>query len=469
MIISTFRTGEFRIMAGNRKEIIKDLTVGSVPKQLLAFAAPLIASGFLQTFYNMVDMLVVGHWVGTNGLAAVAIGGDVLHFLMFIALGMASAGQIIISQFIGAKLHEKVSHMIGTLFTFILSAAVVMTLVCFLLRYQILEFLKTPPEAFDYAYSYAVTCIFGLIFIYGYNLVSAILRGMGDSRHPFLFIAIASVLNIILDLLFVAGFDMGPFGAALATVIGQSVSFLCALVVLYRRRQELGFDFKLKSFGLKMDVFPSLIKLGIPLSIQSAAVSLSMLFISRWINVFGAVHTTLYGVSRKIESVLNTVSQALSTSGGSMNGQCIGAEKYDRVPKVMLTIALFGSVIAIALSVVTIAAPEFLFGLFSDDEQVLSQCALFVGPILVNYLGAVTRPVMFSLINGSGNAKLNLAVALIDGIIVRIGLAFFLGRAYGVIGYWYGAALAGMMPFLIGGVYFLSGKWRTNRYLIKHR
>ncbi|MBO4289616.1 MAG: MATE family efflux transporter [Lachnospiraceae bacterium] len=456
-------------MAENRKEIIKDLTVGSVPKQLLTFAAPLIASGFLQTFYNMVDMLVVGHWVGTNGLAAVAIGGDVLHFLMFIALGMASAGQIIISQFIGAKLYEKVSHMIGTLFTFILSAAVVMTLVCFLLRYQILNFLNTPAEAFDYAYSYAVTCIFGLIFIYGYNLVSAILRGMGDSRHPFVFIAIASVLNIILDLLFVAVFHMGPFGAALATVIGQSVSFLCALGVLYRRRQELGFDFKWKSFGLKMDVFPSLIKLGIPLSIQSAAISLSMLFISRWINAYGAVHTTLYGVSRKIESVLNTVSQALSTSGGSMNGQCIGAEKYDRVPKVMWTIALFGSVIAIVMSIVTISAPEVLFGLFSDDAEVLGLCGIFVIPIVLNYLGAVLRPVMFSLINGSGNARLNLAVALLDGIIVRIGLAYWLGKTHGVIGYWYGAALAGLMPFVIGIIYYWSGKWRTNKYLIKNR
>ena len=456
-------------MAGNKKEIVKDLTVGSVPKQLLAFAAPLIASGFLQTFYNMVDMLVVGHWVGTNGLAAVAIGGDVLHFLMFIALGMSNAGQIIISQFIGAKQQEKVSHMIGTLFTFILSAAVVMTVVCFLLRYQILSFLNTPPEALDYAYSYSVTCIFGLIFIYGYNLVSAILRGMGDSRHPFIFIAIASVLNIILDLLFVAVFHMGPFGAALATVIGQSVSFLCALAVLYRRREELGFDFKLKSFGLKMDVFPSLIKLGIPLSIQSAAISLSMLFISRWINAYGAVHTTLYGVSRKIESVLNTVSQALSTSGGSMNGQCIGAEKYERVPKVMGTICLFASVIAIVLSIVTVASPEFLFGLFSDDAEVLLQCSIFVIPILINYLGAVLRPTMFSLINGSGNAKLNLAVALLDGIIVRIGLAFLLGKSYGVIGYWYGAAFAGLMPFVIGIIYYLSGKWRTNKYLIKHR
>ena len=456
-------------MAGNKKEIITDLTVGSVPKQLLAFAAPLIASGFLQTFYNMVDMLVVGHWVGTNGLAAVSIGADVLHFLMFIALGMSNAGQIIISQFIGAKQQEKVSHMIGTLFTFILSAAVVMTVVCFLLRYQILSFLNTPPEALDYVYSYAVTCIFGLIFIYGYNLVSAILRGMGDSRHPFIFIAIASVLNIILDLLFVAVFHMGPFGAALATVIGQSVSFLCALAVLYRRRAELGFDFKLKSFGLKMDVFPSLIKLGIPLSIQSAAISLSMLFISRWINAYGAVHTTLYGVSRKIESVLNTVSQALSTSGGSMNGQCIGAEKYERVPKVMGTICLFASVIAIVMSIVTVASPEFLFGLFSDDAEVLLQCSIFVIPILINYLGAVLRPTMFSLINGSGNAKLNLAVALLDGIIIRIGLAFLLGKSYGVIGYWYGAAFAGLMPFVIGIIYYLSGKWRTNKYLIKHR
>ncbi len=117
----------------------------------------------------------------------------------------------------------------------------------------------------------------------------------------------------------------------------------------------------------------------------------------------------------------------------------------------------------------TVASPEFLFGLFSDDAEVLLQCSIFVIPILINYLGAVLRPTMFSLINGSGNAKLNLAVALLDGIIIRIGLAFLLGKSFGVIGYWYGAAFAGLMPFVIGIIYYLSGKWRTNKYLIKHR
>ena len=125
--------------------------------------------------------------------------------------------------------------------------------------------------------------------------------------------------------------------------------------------------------------------------------------------------------------------------------------------------------IAIAMSIVTIAAPEVLFGLFSDDAEVLGLCGIFVIPIVLNYLGAVLRPVMFSLINGSGNARLNLAVALLDGIIVRIGLAYWLGKTHGVIGYWYGAALAGLMPFVIGIIYYWSGKWRTNKYLIKNR
>ena len=253
-------------MPANTK-IIKDLTVGSVPKVLLTFAMPLFLSGLLQMVYNMVDMMVVGKFVGTEGLSAVAIGGEILQLITFVAMGFSNAGQILISRYVGENRKDKVGHMVGTLFTLLISLALlIMVIVLFTYKY-ILAWLNTPEEIWEYTRQYSLVCVCGIVFIYGYNLVSAIMRGMGDSRHPFLFIAIASVINVILDLLFVGVFRMGPFGAALATVIGQAVSFIFALTLLYRNREEIRFDFHPAHFRFYKEVTRPLLSLGIPMVI----------------------------------------------------------------------------------------------------------------------------------------------------------------------------------------------------------
>ena len=189
--------------------LIRDLTTGSVSRQLITFATPLFLSSLLQTVYSMVDMIVVGQFVGSIGLSAVSVGSEILNVLMFVAMGFSNAGQIIISQFIGAERRDDVRRLIGTLFSFLLLCAVALTVVCLIIRAQLLAWVNVPAEALEQASAYVTTCICGLVFVYGYNLVSAILRGMGDSRHPFLFVAIASVINLALDLLFIAVFHWG--------------------------------------------------------------------------------------------------------------------------------------------------------------------------------------------------------------------------------------------------------------------
>ena len=231
-----------------KNALIRDLTTGSVPKTLLTFSMPLFLSGLLQMVYNMVDMIVVGNFVGTNGLSAVSIGGEVLMLITFVAMGFSNAGQILISRYVGAKRHDLVGEMVGTLFTLLEGLAVII-MVIFLFTYQgIINWLNTPADIWEYTRQYCITCVWGVVFIYGYNLVSAILRGMGDSKHPFIFIAIASVINVILDILFVGPMGMGPLGAALATVIGQAVSFLFALRLLYKNREQIHFDFHPRHF-----------------------------------------------------------------------------------------------------------------------------------------------------------------------------------------------------------------------------
>lgn len=442
--------------------LIRDLTQGSVTRLLLIFAFPLLCSNLLQTVYNMVDMIVIGQFVGREGLSAVSIGGDVLHFLTFLVMGFSNAGQVILSQYIGAGNRDRIRGTIGTMFTVTFISAVGLTIVCYLGLDAFLRAMNTPEECFDYARQYGLTCVLGLVFIYGYNLVSAILRGMGDSKHPFIFIAVATVVNLVLDLVFVAGLGMGPFGAALATVIGQGVSFLWAIFYLYRHKESFGFDFKPASFKPDPEVLPKLIRLGLPMILQSAAINFSMLFVNSYINSYGVVASAVTGVGNKLGSITAVVTNALSTAGSSMVGQNLGAEKYHRVPKIIGVSMVIDLAFAVLLSFLTICFPRTIFGLFNSDPQVLDMAMTYIPVAVLLYVGFAMRSPFFALINGSGNAKLNLIVGLLDGVICRVGLAMLMGLAMGmgIMGFWLGNAFAGYMPFLIGGVYFLTGKWK---------
>ena len=441
--------------------IIRDLTSGSAAGTLLRFSWPLLLSGLLQLVYNMVDMIVVERFVGTQGLSAVAIGGEVLMLLTFVAMGFSNAGQILISRYVGEQRYDRVGHMVGTLFTLLMSLALL--LMCmFLLGYQgIVRWLNTPDDIWDYTCDYAVTCVFGMVFIYGYNLVSAILRGMGDSKHPFIFIAMASLINVALDILFVGPMNMGPRGAALATVIGQATSFLFALRLLYKNREQIHFDFRPKSFRLYAEVVKPLLSLGIPMVIQSAAVTFSMLFVNSYINAYGTIAVAVTGIARKLESMIGVVSQAISSAGGAMVSQALGAGKTKRVPKIVLNALWIVAIPAGIFAIITALRPEWVFGFFSGDPEVLAMALTYIPVAMVQFLGCTLRPASFALINGSGNSRLNLMVALLDGIVCRIGLSLLLGVVFnmGIRGFWYGNALSGLVPFLIGSVYLVSGKW----------
>ncbi|MBQ9772482.1 MAG: MATE family efflux transporter [Lentisphaeria bacterium] len=451
-----------------KTKIVRDLTTGSVTWTMISFAAPLFLSSLLQTLYNVADMIIIGHTVGRDGLGAVSIGTDILHFFCFAAMGFSNAGQVIISQLIGAGLQERVRKTIGTLFSFLGLASLVISTGGLLLLDQILHWVNTPQEAYTMAKSYMGICLLGMVFLYGYNVVSAILRGMGDSRHPLLFVAVAVVLNIVLDLLFVIVFKWALFGVALATVISQTVSFIWSLIFLYRNRDQFGFGFRPKDFLIDKEALRPLLKLGIPMLIQSAAISFSMLFVNSYINAYGVVASAMTGVGNKLSSIVNIVNVALSTAGSSMIGQCIGAEKYERVPKVLRVSFTINILISFFAGAITVIHPEWVFGIFTRDKDVLKMSLTYIPVLLLLFGGGALRPPMMALINGSGNFNLNLAVALLDGVLMRICLSLLLGLTFGmgVYGFWYGHALAGFTPFVIGSFYFFTGLWRTRKYII---
>lgn len=448
-----------------KNTLARDLTSGNIVVQLLCFIAPLFLSNVLQTVYNVVDMAIVGHYVGNAGLSAVSVCGEAINILTFIAMGFSNAGQVLISQYTGGNRPDKVQKLIGNLFSVLALAAVILTVFSLLFHNAILDFVNIPNEARADAEVYLLTCAAGLLFTYGYNVVSAILRGMGDSKHPFVFIALASVLNVGLDILLVAGFGMGVFGAALATVVSQGISFISSIVFLRRNRDNFGFDFKPSSFAIRREAVIPLMKLGIPMAMQSGLIQASKLLVTRWINDYGVNISALTGIGNKFNSIGVTFSSAVSTSAAAMIGQCIGAKKYSRVVKTVCISGLLSVSIATVLNAAVLLFPNAVFSIFTTDAEVLAMTDVYVPVIVVMLYSSSFRAPMNGLINGSGNSKMNFLVAVTDSLVGHIGLAALFGFAlgYGINGLWYGNASAGFTPFFIGLIYCISGKWKVDK------
>jgi len=454
-----------------RQSLVRDLTTGSVTRTLLAFSWPLMLSNLLQIVYNMVDMIVVGRYVGSSGLSAVACGGDLMHVAMGLCMGFSSAGQIIISQQVGRGDMNGMKKTIGTLFSFIALISLFVTVFGLLGTDWMLTAMHVPAEAYAQARDYTLVCMGGMFFIFGYNTVSAILRGMGDSRRPLVFIAIAAFTNLILDLIFVAGFGWGPLGAAVATVIGQAMSFVISLIYLYRKREAFHFDFAPKSFKPDRHTLWLLTRLGVPMALQHGAIMFSRLFVNSYINAYGLIASAVNGMGGKISQCALVVSNALSAAGTSMIGQSFGAGKQDRIRKAVYVILFFGLAYSWLLALILILFPDLVFGLFNTDPEVLTMAHSYIIIAVFSFNGFAVRGPMMALINGLGCSELSLAVGLLDGIIARIGIAVFLGvtLGLGIKGFWWGDIIAGHIPFLIGGIYFWTGLWKRRRPLIVRR
>ena len=445
------------------KTKIRDFTQGNITKQLVTFAFPLFLSNLLQVVYNMVDMIVVGHVLGKEGLSAVSVGGDVTHLLTFISMGFASAGQVLIARLIGGRQEEKIGRFVGTMCGLLFSCALTLTVLGLVFQPAMLRLMNTPAESLAGAQSYATVSMAGLLFIYGYNIVSAILRGMGDSRHPFIFISLAAVLNLILDVVFVVVFSMGAGGAALATIISQGVSFITCACFLIRHRAEYKLNITLRHFvQWDQSMLLSLIKLGVPMAIKSASVMVSKLFVNSFINAYGVAVSAFAGIANKLASVSMLVSNAMNTAGSTVVGQNLAAGKFDRVKKILLRIAYITLSMAALFSLVIILFPEEIFGIFTADAAVMQIARGYIPIAVLLFFGAAMRAIMNALINGSGHTKINFATAILDGIVMRIGLAVLFGLVMHMeyTGFWLGDALAGFTPFLIGLVFYVTGAWK---------
>ncbi len=455
-------------MIQNGKTAVRNYTDGPIPKQLLFFALPFMASNALQVLYSLVDMLIVGRFVGSFGLSAVSTASQIFTFATMFCLGFSTGGQVLIAQLVGAGKKERISPTVGTLFTVLVLIGLFMSAAILCFRKGILSLLSTPPEAAAMASHYLIVCGIGLLFTFGYNMISAVFRGMGDSKHPFYFILLASLFNLLLDLLFTGLFRWGVAGAALATVIGQAVSFLCAITFLYRNREQFFLSFSPADFKLDRTIFLQLAKLGIPFAIQSCAVNLSMLFVNRLVNQLGVYASAVYGVGVKLDDIVNKLSQAVMHAASPIIGQNIAAGKPERAKRTVYCSWGYCGIFYLIFSVVYLNFCKPMFGLFTDDQEVIALAPVFVSAILWSFPSMVLMRGSNAFVQGIGNASFSMVLGILDGFVFRILLSYGFGIVcnMGLFGFILGYGLASYASTVPATIYFFLGRWKNRKSLV---
>ena len=449
------------------KTLSKNFTLGSIMKQLLFFALPFMASNALQVLYSTIDMVIVGKYVGTAGLSAVSQSSLILNFATMVCLGFSNGGQVLVAQALGANKKKEMNHIIGTLFSIIVLIGLALSAVILITRIWILNALNIPSESYAMAMDYMIICGGGLIFTAGYNMVSAVLRGMGDSRRPFLFIAIASFTNLVLDILFTGMLGWGVAGAAWATIIGQAVSFLFSLYFLYKNRRAFGFDFQKESFRINPKYTKMIVQLGMPMAIQSGFINLSMMFVNSMVNSIGVVASATFGVGMRIDDIINKISQGIQYAAMPMISQNIAAGQQKRAKQTVYYTWFYSFVWTAFFIFVYLVFGKQIFMMFSDDPAVHEMSGTFLSAILWMFPAMAVMRGSNSFMQGIGNANLSLVLSILDGVVLRIGLSWFFGIAlgWGFYGFVLGYGLAPYGTAIPGAIYFLSGMWKKRKVL----
>jgi len=444
------------------RSIERNLTEGNVVKLLIQFALPFMLSNLIQSLYNVADMLIVGNYSGTAAISGVNIGGQVTFIMTNIIVGLTVGGTVIIGQYLGSGDRNAVKETISTLLTFLLIVGVGITIIMLILSDTILWLLQTPVEAYQQARDYLDVTLLGTVFIFGYNAFSAIMRGFGDSRRPLIFVSIACATNVVLDILFVGVFGMAAKGAAIATVISQALSMILCIITL--KRSDFVFDFKLSSFKFIKERFFTILRVGIPISIQNVIVNFSFLVLTTVANSMGVNASAAVGIVGKYNGFAILPAIAIGSSVSAMVAQNMGAGAVDRAKKTFYTGLAFAFSITFAVFIITKIFPEQILSLFDDDPNTISAGVEYIRTFSYDYLIVPVTFCLNGLITGSGHTIISSICGILSAIGFRVPIAIILGLVLkkGLWGLGLAAPAAGLASSLILFIYFISGKWKKN-------
>lgn len=441
------------------------LTKGSIFKSLMIFSFPFLLASLLQAFYGAADLFVVGQYADSAAVSAVAIGSQVMQTITGVILGITTGGTILIGQYLGARREKDMAKTIGTIICVFGLFSVVLTILMVLFTNPIARIMHTPAEAMKYTQQYIFVCSCGIPFIIGYNAVSGILRGMGDSKTPLYFIAIACVINITVDIILVDFFKMGAVGAAAATVGAQGISFLLAVLFLWKK----GFPFE---FGKKyILLFPQKAKiifhLGLPIALQDGLINISFLLITTIINTMGLTASAAVGVVEKIIVFAMLPPTAFASAIAVTTAQNIGAGKIERAQKSLYAGIACSLVMGIAFWIYSQISPESITSLFSNDKEVIYTAAAYLKSYSLDCILVCFIFCMNSFFSGCGHPIFPMVHSLIATFLIRIPVSFFLSRIEGITLYkiGFGAPLATFISLIMCIIYIKYGSWKNNTML----
>ena len=400
-----------------------DFTQGSILKKMCRFMLPVLGALILQAAYGAVDLLVVGRFGSTSGLSAVSTGSQVLNLVTFVVTQLAMGVTVLIARYIGEKREKEIGAVLGgaAVVFAILAGCLFVLLVLFARPISVL--MQAPQEALALTTSYVRICGCGILFIVAYNVLSAVFRGLGDSRSPLLFVLVACLVNVAGDLVLVAGLHLDAAGAALATVLAQAVSVVCALAILCRKK--LPFTFRKSDVRLN-EQCRRFLTIGLPLALQEFLTQLSFLALCAFVNRLGLAASSGYGVASKIVSFVMLVPSALMQSMASFVAQNIGADNVKRAKKSMLTGIAVGVAFGIVMFALVLLKGDILAGLFSTDAEVVRRGFEYLRGFAPE---TIVTAVLFSMVgyfNGSNQTLWVMIQGLIQTLLVRLPLAYYM-------------------------------------------
>ena len=438
-----------------------DLTEGKVWKVIVRFALPLLVGNLLQQFYNITDSIIVGQFLGKEALAAVSASFFIYYFIISLVIGVGSGTTVVISQLFGAKQYQKVQLAFSSFFIFMLVGGIILSIAGIIFAEPVFRLTNTPEEVIPQAVAYFRIYIGGTFLFVTFNSIISILRGVGESVRPMLFILITTVLNIAFDLLFILVFKWGIEGATRATVVSQGIGMCIALAyvnnthpLLSIKKQDMLFDWKL---------FKESLKIGLPTSVQQCAIALGLIALLGIVNSFGTNTLTAYGAAGKIDTIITQAILTLSGALAAFCGQNIGAGRLDRVKKGVQ----FTMYTNIALGLLTFAA-VYLFGnemmrIFTKDIDVVAigkEYLLIIGGFFIVH-GALN--VYNGALRGAGDTLFPMITSLVCLWLIRIPLAYYLSSWLGRNGIWWAIGISITIGLIVTFVYYKIGFWKRRR------
>ncbi|MGN1002968.1 MAG: MATE family efflux transporter [Oscillospiraceae bacterium] len=432
-------------------------------KGLSAFALPIMATNLLSAVYNIVDMIIVGQFAGTPAMSAVSIGGQVTFLILMVCNGLSNGCSVLVGNLFGLKQTEEIRHYVGSMLSFLTLLALILTAAGISLCGPLLRALNTPAESFRETERYLIICLAGNVFVYGYGLLSAALRGAGESVHPLLYMVITTVENVVLDLLFVGALGWGAGGAAAATVISQATSLI--LVSVFIGKSGVLFDFRPASFHIHRDKLKRMLKVGLPQAIQYTCTSISFLFLASLVNAYGLSASAAAGAATKLGTFGMLPANSSMSAIMTFTAQNHPSRNYKRILRGLAC----GMGLALALALVFFAlcqaVPEAMYRLFVDDPEVIRVGTDYLRIYSVSFLDETIMFCLFGVMTGAGYTMVTMVTMVTSAFGVRYASALLLSRctALGFNGIALAYSAAPLLGIAVAGVFLLSGKWKEIR------